>query len=211
MRFLQAWCMLLAVSTCCLGQVTNPGKTLTDTIPESSLPIGVGQPGQVAPDTVSFISKDTHDPRKATFYSMVLPGLGQAYNGDYWHIPIIYGTGVALGYFANYNHRLWQVNRAALFAVQQQLPENNPLGEINGGDNEQRLLRRVQIYRRNRDFMYILLAGLYLANIADANVFAHLREFDVNPELSMKIEPSFAYPLSASGNAAPGVSLILTF
>jgi hypothetical protein len=204
-------CALLAVGTCCLGQDTQAGQALTDTIPESSLPLGVGEPGQVAPDTVRFISKDTHDPRKATFYSMVLPGLGQAYNGDYWHIPIIYGAGVALGYFANYNHRLWQVNRAALFAVQQRLPDRNPLGEINGGDNEQRLLRRVQIYRRNRDFMYILLAGLYLANIADANVFAHLREFDVNPELSMNIEPSFAQPLSASGNAAPGISLIFTF
>ena len=42
-------------------------------------------------------------PSKATFYSAVLPGLGQAYNKKYWKIPIVYGALATGLYFYNQN------------------------------------------------------------------------------------------------------------
>ncbi|MBT6568948.1 MAG: hypothetical protein HON19_08630, partial [Flavobacteriales bacterium] len=31
-------------------------------------------------------------PSKAAFYSAILPGLGQAYLGKYWKVPLVYGA-----------------------------------------------------------------------------------------------------------------------
>ena len=56
------------------------------------------------------------DPNKAAIFSAVLPGLGQAYNNQYWKIPIIYGGGLLIGHYINYNHRIYHEFRNALIA-----------------------------------------------------------------------------------------------
>ena len=56
-------------------------------------------------------------PNTAALYSAALPGLGQGYNNKYWKIPIIYGSGLVIGYFLNYNHQLFKQYREGLFAM----------------------------------------------------------------------------------------------
>ena len=68
--------------------------------------------------------------------------------------------------------------------------DNDPDTINETGLNESQIRRRVDFFRRNRDFFIILTGALYLLNVLDAHVDAHLREFDINEELAFSIKPS---------------------
>ena len=125
-------------------------------------------------------------PNKVALYSAILPGLGQIYNKKAWKLPIIYGGGMTLVFGSiNYNTQ-YLFFRDALFLEVDGDPDT-----INGtGLNESQIRRRVDFFRRNRDFFIILTGALYLLNILDAHVDAHLREFDVNDQLAFSIKPA---------------------
>lgn len=119
--------------------------------------------------------------------SAVLPGLGQAYNNQYWKIPLIYGGGIILGHYINYNHRIYHEFRTALIAeIDSDPTTENPHPAF----NRTYLTRYRDLFRRNRDFLMIISAAYYLLNIVDAHVSAHLKEFEVNDQLSINIHPS---------------------
>lgn len=148
-------------------------------------------------------------PARASIYSAMLPGLGQAYNGDYWKIPIIYGGFVLTGYFIssnNYSYRYYKDlhNQAS-----------TPGSGYNGSYSAETLKYYRDSYRRMRD--YSILAGVivYALNIIDANVFAHLQDFDISDDLSASFSPAVIEPLNYrfTNNATPavGMSINLTF
>lgn len=131
------------------------------------------------------------DPLKATLLSAVLPGLGQAYNESYWKIPIIYGGLFIFATVIDQFNFEYVKFRNALIAVNDNDPQTtNPYEGIITPTN---LERRVDFYRRNRDFTMILTAAFYLLNVVEANVDAHLKTFDISDELTFKIEPSIDY------------------
>src|SRR6187551_3251968 len=68
-------------------------------------------------------STEVHSPKKATIYSAVLPGLGQAYNKKYWKIPIIYAGLGTSAYFFSFNHKEYSKTRKALAARLDENPE----------------------------------------------------------------------------------------
>lgn len=124
-----------------------------------------------------------HSPKRATLYSMVLPGLGQAYNRKYWKIPVIYAGIGGLLYMgiqnANEYHK-W--HEAYLYKVNQDTyPINNEL--VDKYDATQ-LKSQSDYYRRNMELTYIFGSLLYILNLVDATVDAHLFNYDISDDLS---------------------------
>ena len=139
--------------------------------------------------------------------SAVLPGLGQAYNGQPWKIPIIYGGGLIFAHYINYNHRLYSEFQNALIAETDGNPETvNPYVDV---FNKTSLIRNRDVSRRNRDYLIIITVGYYLLNVVDAHVSAHLQEFEINDNLSMDIAPSIQ--TSPLFSQAIGFSVSLNF
>ncbi|MFW5761549.1 MAG: DUF5683 domain-containing protein [Cyclobacteriaceae bacterium] len=134
------------------------------------------------------LAKPIDDPLKAALLSAVLPGLGQAYNGSYWKIPIIYAGFVGLGsaiHFLNYQYVGF---RNALSAEVDGDPNTiNPYAAF--GVGERVLNLRVEFYRRNRDFTMILTGLFYFLQIVEANVDGHLKTFDISDEISLNLDP----------------------
>jgi len=135
----------------------------------------------------STTQENVHIPLKATLYSIVLPGLGQAYNKKYWKIPIIYGLGATLGYFIAWNNTLYSDYRTSFLIKSTNIGDANDPYPLLGLES---VRVRKNRFKRDRDFLIILSCALYLLNIVDATVDAHLKDFDVNDNLSINFEPS---------------------
>lgn len=118
-------------------------------------------------------------PSKAAFYSAIVPGLGQAYNKKYWKIPIVYGAIGTSMYFYLDNNKKYHSYRDAYKQRLQGLPD-----QYEYLDND-RLIRAQRFYQRNRDLSLLVTLGFYVLNIVDANVDAHLLQFNVNDNLSI--------------------------
>jgi len=139
------------------------------------------------PDTVDLTSYSTQsDPKKALLYAAVIPGLGQIYNKKYWKLPLVYGGFIGLGYGLNFYQTGYTKYRGELFDLLDD-GSNGSLSE--SGFTEDQLRTIVDRYRRERDFFIILMAGMYLLQMVDAHVDAHLKEFDLNPNLHVRLEP----------------------
>lgn len=145
--------------------------------------------------------------RKATIMSAVLPGLGQIYNKKIWKTGIIYGAFGGLGYLFYVNQSNYSDFRKALILSQE--PQQN--GFASGYSTSQLSIEKAR-YKKYRDFTVIGLAAVYLLNIVDANVDAHLKTFDVSDDLSLNIDlwqlPH--HPMTGRGSAT-GLSLKLNF
>lgn len=130
-------------------------------------------------------------PARASLYSAMLPGLGQAYTGNYWKIPIIYGGLITCGYFVNFNNLQFQKYKELYIEA-----SNNPQGDVATKYSLETLDYFKTAYRRYRDYSILAGALVYALNIIDANVFAHFSEFDVSDDLSASFEPVVIQPLN---------------
>ncbi len=119
-------------------------------------------------------------PAKAAFYSAVLPGLGQAYNKQYWKIPIVYGAIGVGAYFYITNNTEYNKYRQAYF------DRKNGLQDAFPQYTDDVLINAQKYYRRQRDTAMLLTILAYVLNIIDANVSAHLKQWNVNDNLSFK-------------------------
>jgi hypothetical protein len=137
------------------------------------------------------------DPRKALFYSAVLPGMGQAYNKKYWKIPLVYGGLWGLLAVVKYYDGLQLKYKNQLFDIIN-YPDKPLYTTISNAEVEKQLRSAVDTYRRQRDYFMILTGFFYILQMVDAHVDAHLKEFDLNPKLQVRIEPQFS-PMNGIG------------
>lgn len=149
-----------------------------------------------------------HSPTKATIYSAVLPGLGQAYNQKYWKIPVIYGLGGLLVYNITSSNTKYVDYRDALYARQDEDALTIDTEYLTIYSDSQ-LITRKDFYKRKRDINIIYALLLYTANIIDATVDAHLMHFEVGEKYIMTLEPTFLPTASVSNSI--GLSLKLNF
>lgn len=132
-------------------------------------------------------------PSKAAFYSAVIPGLGQIYNRRYWKAPIVWGAIGAAIYGYTFNNNQYQTARTA-FKRRQAGFTDDELFDLNGDgigpDFDLDDLQSIQENRqRDRDLWLLASVGLYAINIIDANVDAHLKQFNVDEDLSFDMQP----------------------
>lgn len=145
-------------------------------------------------------------PNTAALYSAVLPGLGQAYNKKYWKIPLLYGGGVIIGYYINYNHQLYKQYLDGLIAIRDLDPRTEPFNP----DIDERVYQyRTDVWRRNRDLLMIATVFAYVLNIVDAYVDAHLELFTIDENISLNLEPSINQTVMQTDFVV--LSLILKF
>ena len=142
-------------------------------------------------------------PARAAFYSAILPGLGQAYNKKYWKIPIVYGaigTGI---YFYSTNNQEYQRFRDAYKQRLQGLDD-----EFKDQYSDATLINAQRTFQRNRDLSLIITIGLYVLNIVEANVDAHLKQFNVSDDLSFRPE---VYPNDINQQQNLGLTMTYRF
>jgi len=131
-------------------------------------------------------STHVHDPRLAALYSAVLPGLGQAYNHKYWKIPIAYaGLGVAAGVFI-YNYKQFILFRDAYRLSFTGQKTGDPFVDQYDPQDQKRIR---DIYRQYVDYSALAFMGVYVINIVDALVDAHLYYFNVSDNLTLRLQP----------------------
>jgi len=154
-----------------------------------------------AKDTAAIKHKPPHLARIATRRSAIIPGWGQAYNREYWKIPIIYGALAIPTYTFLYNNLYYKLTKFAynaeydsvVLGINTYTSQIDPRVRYSNGallsiDDYQNYRNQ---FRKNRDlsvFWFLILWGL---NVADACVFGNLKDFDVSSDLSMHMETNF--------------------
>lgn len=167
---------------------------------------------EAGPDTVAIKSyAKRFSPRKAILYAAVLPGLGQVYNKKYWKVPLVYGGFYIIGHYIDVYNDLYTEYKGYLFYnLENGLGgENQEHPDPEVGLTTGQLRTIVDKSRRERDFMIILMGGMYLLQMVDAHVDSHLKEFDLNPKLQVSIEPTMEQ--NALTGTTTGLALVIKF
>lgn len=159
------------------------------------------------------------NPKRAILYSALVPGLGQIYNRKYWKLPIVYGGFMGCVYAITWNNGMYQDYSTAYIDLM-----NNPNSTLwhdfyAPGTNfenvdvesvKRTLKSRKDNFRRFRDLSIIVTAGLYLLTILDAYVDAQLFDFDISPDVGMKVTPAY-FDRSGTNARAYGLQCNIKF
>ena len=164
---------------------------------------------------VNYSTNEVSQVKKATTLSTICPGAGQIYNKSYWRVPIIIGGLASTIYTIDWNNRGYKRFKTAyaLRVDYDKNPEKYPGGaadEFRGAYSATFLKNLKDSYRRNRDLCILLTAGVYMLQIIDAHVDAHLQDYDISDDLTMNLEPYFDYSPVGS-TPLMGVNMSLKF
>jgi len=205
------WCLLLFPVLFSLAQ-EGQKESPKDSVPQNSKKQKITVEGKVEKKRINPLA-----PSKAAFYSAVLPGLGQAYNKRYWKIPIVIGA-IGVGIYAyTYNDDLYDRYRTA-FKRRKAGFTDDEFYDVNGSGivpgspdlSDNALQDAQERYQRDRDLALVITLAFYALNIIDANVDAHLKQFNVDDDLGLDIKPYLEYnPIVGDPNY--GVALTIKF
>ncbi len=168
---------------------------------------------------VSYRTNEVSNVKKATTLACIFPGAGQIYNRSYWKVPFVIGGFASMIYCIDWNNRGYQRFKKAysLLADYEQHPElypDGPTDEFHGRYSASFIRNLRNNYRRNRDLCIIITGALYILQIVDAHVDAHLKDYDISDDLSMNLEPlvDYTYVPTLQGNRPVfGFNLSLKF
>lgn len=160
------------------------------------------------------------NPTKATWLALVIPGGGQIYNRKYWKLPIFYGGFAGCAYALTWNNKMYKDYSTAYkdamngnmqsSSITDLLPPGYTVSE---SQLKELLRKRKDTYRRYRDLSIFAFIGVYLLSVVDAYVDAELSNFDITPDLSMRVEPTVinSNQISNSSNRSVGVQCSFRF
>lgn len=180
------------------------------------------------PDSVK---KSVKLPHRATMLAASFPGMGQVYNREYWKIPVVYAGFAGLGYSMVYNTTNFNRYTIAYQDFTDIIPETDSYLEVIRGIDpvdfdpvlhpttykpsdaqwiKERLLAKVDYFKKYRDLTYIGVAAWYLISIIDANVDASLSDYDVGRNLNLSLRPA-SVPAYQGQMFALNLKLVKTF
>ncbi len=167
---------------------------------------GVAYWGAMMDGTVNYSPADYPHAGKATMYSLLVPGLGQIYNREYWKLPLYLG---AMGFGIHYYSDCAR-NFERFRSIYKEATENS--AAYTGPITADQALYYRNIYRRYRDYALLAIAAVYLLQVMDANVFSYMHNFEVDDDISLRMEPTVMMPdmqLASTGPGHPAVGLKL--
>jgi len=174
---------------------------------------------------VDSLIKAQHSPRKAAIRSAIIPGWGQIYNRKYWKAPIVWGAlGVTAYIFVDNLHTYQDLKFSYAAKYKASLPPYDPInnptypGPYQDSTDYKQIKSRYlpidqealrvnrDLYRKYVDYAAVFFIIFWGLNVVDAAVDAHLKAFDISPDLSLKIRPTYN-PIAKAG----GVSFVFNF
>ncbi|MBE6214891.1 MAG: hypothetical protein E7123_01525 [Bacteroidales bacterium] len=172
--------------------------------------------GTLLDGVICYQSEKNPDPGRATLYSLLLPGLGQIYNGELFKVPIYWGCLLGSVHFlTTYNTNYVRFKRIHNEATN---PDPTISSEVPISGETAKWYR--DVYRRYRDYSIVATVAFYVLQVIDANVFAYMHDFQVDDDITMNIEPAVIPPNNAyamhgytgfNGQNALGLRLGITF
>ena len=150
-----------------------------------------------------------HPPRAAALRSAIIPGWGQVYNKKYWKVPIVYAALGITGFIFLDNIKTYKEYKFAYSArikAEQQPPDSTDyfklkeLYKLISPGSIQAARNRFRQYVDYSALFFIIFWGL---NVVDATVDAHLKSFDVSPDLSLQIRAGHS---QMAGTSKPSVA-----
>jgi len=219
-RYLFSVCVLVWLHSICYAQEkkdTLPpyikgkvvlGERVLDTLPPNADSLkGRKRRKDISSKVDSPVVKKKHDPHKATLYSTFCPGLGQIYNRKYWKLPIVYGAIGITGYVFFYNYSNYKDTRFA-YKVKYNMRVNHTAAdsalfpkvktELQPISEESLRFYRDE-FRRDIDYSVLIFLLAWGLNVVDAAVDAHLKAFDVSPDLSFQFKPGHSAMAGTNG------------
>lgn len=177
----------------CFSQEEQEAAPVSET---DSITATLAEEGIIIQDSVSFkkVKKEFNPlaPSKAAFYSAILPGMGQVYNRRYWKVPIVWGAIGGSIYMYNFNNNNYKRFRTA-FIRRQAGYIDDEFYDLNTGTlpslDTDDLEYQQNRFQSDRDLWLVAAIALYALNIVDANVDAHLQQFNIDDDLSIDFEP----------------------
>lgn len=145
----------------------------------------------------SYSPSDYPHAGKATIYSILLPGLGQIYNHEYWKLPIYLG-GMAAGV---YYYSEFRMNYNRYRSIYLEATEKGPAYDGPVTADQAKYYR--DVYRRYRDYSVLAIGIVYLLQVIDANVFTFMHDFEVDDDLALKVTPAVIVPDMQLANSTP--------
>ncbi len=163
---------------------------------------------------VQMLTSEEHSAKKATLFSAVIPGWGQAYNKKYWKVPIVWAGLGAAGYFIYTNNAGYKQYKDIYVALSE-VPDTTISAVLNGRSVDWtesglgQVLTNINSFRKNRDLSVVVMFAWWGLNVIDANVDGHFFNFDIDEDLSLQLSPK---TWNLAGNKpAMGINLTLKF
>lgn len=188
--------LFVCVFICSLGMTQEEGRPplqQTDTIINS-----IQKDNLVIIDSSITKKKEINPlaPSRAALFSTVLPGAGQLYNRRYWKAPIVWGALGGSIYAYSWNNNNYKRFRTA-FKRRQAGFIDDEFYDLNGDNVEGQepdldvddLENQQERFQEDRDLWLVVSIALYALNIVDANVDAHLKQFNIDDNLSFDFQP----------------------
>ncbi len=187
--------LLLSCSSFLNAQTKDSTSKIKSIVPAEQITLPITDSAKIKKRVADSVKYANHIPRKATRRSLIIPGWGQAYNGEYWKIPLVYGVlaipAVAYIYNQDYYKKTKFAYEAKFKASQGDSSDLAAIDPELVNLSSSSLQNYRNQFRRSRDYSILWFILAWGLQIADATVFAHLKQFNVNNDLSMQINPTF--------------------